>query len=102
MRRFADGQENRQTDSAIAQREGGRFGEIENKIRESELKEANAITAFQSAEAELDIQRDKNASDIRKLAGPGACGHGARKLLHGCGTQSTRSPRAALRGGLFA
>lgn len=40
--------------------------EIENKIRESELKEANALTAFESAKAELDIQRDKNASDIRK------------------------------------
>lgn len=40
--------------------------EIENKIRESELKEANAITAHESAKAELDIQRDKNASDIRK------------------------------------
>lgn len=40
--------------------------EIENKISESELKEANAITNFESAKAELDIQRDKNASDIRK------------------------------------
>ncbi len=40
--------------------------EIENKIRESELKEANAITLFESAKTELDIQRDKNASDIRK------------------------------------
>jgi HlyD family secretion protein len=40
--------------------------EIENKIRESELKEANAITNFESAKTELDIQRDKNASDIRK------------------------------------
>lgn len=40
--------------------------EIENKIRESELKEANAITTFESAKTELDIQRDKNASDIRK------------------------------------
>ncbi len=40
--------------------------EIENKIRESEMKESNAITAFESAKAELEIQRDKNASDIRK------------------------------------
>ncbi len=40
--------------------------QIENRIREEELKEANAITAFQAAKAELDIQRDKNASDIRK------------------------------------
>lgn len=40
--------------------------EIENKIRESELKEANAVTAFETAKAELDIQRDKNESDIRK------------------------------------
>ncbi len=40
--------------------------EIENKIRQEELKESNAITAFEAAKAELDIQRDKNASDIRK------------------------------------
>lgn len=40
--------------------------EIENKIRETELKEANAYTNFESAKAELDIQRDRNASDIRK------------------------------------
>lgn len=40
--------------------------EIENRIRQEELKESNAITAFEAAKAELDIQRDKNASDIRK------------------------------------
>ncbi len=40
--------------------------QIENRIREEELKESNAITAFEAAKAELDIQRDKNASDIRK------------------------------------
>ncbi|MBU0718645.1 MAG: efflux RND transporter periplasmic adaptor subunit [Planctomycetes bacterium] len=42
--------------------------EIEDRIRQEELKETNAITAFESAKAELDIQRDKNASDIRKAA----------------------------------
>jgi HlyD family secretion protein len=40
--------------------------EIENRIRQEELKEANVITAYEANKAELDIQRDKNASDIRK------------------------------------
>ena len=40
--------------------------EIEERIRQEELKETNAITAYESAKTELDIQRDKNASDIRK------------------------------------
>lgn len=40
--------------------------QIENRIRQDELKEANAITAFESARTELDIQRDQNASDIRR------------------------------------
>lgn len=40
--------------------------EIEQRIQEEELKEANAITAFEAARTELDIQRDQNASDIRK------------------------------------
>ena len=40
--------------------------EIEERIRETELKEANAITAYEAAKTELEIQRDKNASDIRK------------------------------------
>jgi len=40
--------------------------EIEDRIRQEELKEANAITAFEASKTELDIQRDQNASDIRK------------------------------------
>ncbi len=40
--------------------------EIEQRIRQDELKEANAIMAFEAVSTELDIQRDKNASDIRK------------------------------------
>ena len=40
--------------------------EIEERIRQEELNETNAITAYESAKTELDIQRDKNASDIRK------------------------------------
>jgi len=40
--------------------------EIEDRIRQEELKEANAITAYGAAKTELEIQRDKNASDIRK------------------------------------
>ncbi|MGD2108347.1 MAG: efflux RND transporter periplasmic adaptor subunit, partial [Phycisphaerae bacterium] len=40
--------------------------EIDNSIRQEELKEANAITAYESAQTELEIQRDKNASDVRK------------------------------------
>lgn len=40
--------------------------EIEERIRQEELKEANAITAFDASQTELEIQRDKNASDIRK------------------------------------
>ncbi len=40
--------------------------EIDERIRQDELKESNAITAFESAQAELEIQQDQNASDIRK------------------------------------
>ena len=40
--------------------------EIEDRIAQEELKESNAITAFEAAGTELEIQRDKNASDIRK------------------------------------
>ena len=40
--------------------------QIEDRIRQEELKEANAITAFESAQTELEIQRDRNESDIRK------------------------------------
>ncbi|MCH9003457.1 MAG: efflux RND transporter periplasmic adaptor subunit [Planctomycetes bacterium] len=40
--------------------------QIDDRIQQEELKETNAITAFESARSELDIQRDKNASDIRK------------------------------------
>lgn len=40
--------------------------EIEKRIRQEELKEANAIVAFDAAKTELDIQRDMNESDIRK------------------------------------
>ncbi len=40
--------------------------QIDEKIRQEELKEANAITAFESSRTELEIQRDKNLSDIRK------------------------------------
>ncbi len=39
---------------------------IEDRISQDELKEANAIMAYEAAKTELDIQRDKNASDIRK------------------------------------
>lgn len=40
--------------------------EIDDRIQKEELQETNALTAFEAAKAELDIQRDKNASDIRK------------------------------------
>ncbi len=40
--------------------------EIEDRIRQEELKETNAITAYEAAQTELEIQRDKNDSDIRK------------------------------------
>ncbi len=40
--------------------------QIEDRIRLEELKEANAITSSEAAKTELEIQRDKNASDIRK------------------------------------
>ena len=39
---------------------------IEDRIQLEELKETNAITAYEAAETELEIQRDKNESDIRK------------------------------------
>ncbi|MCH7995762.1 MAG: hypothetical protein IIB57_15145, partial [Planctomycetes bacterium] len=40
--------------------------QIDDRIQLDELKETNAITGYESAKTELDIQRDKNASDIRK------------------------------------
>ncbi len=40
--------------------------EINNRILQEELKESNAQTAYEAAVAELEIQQDKNASDIRK------------------------------------
>lgn len=40
--------------------------QIDDRIKEQELKEADVLTAFEAARTELDIQRDKNASDIRK------------------------------------
>jgi len=40
--------------------------EIEDRIQQEELKEANAITAYDAAKTELEIQRDQNDSDIRK------------------------------------
>ena len=39
---------------------------IEDRIQQEELKETNAITAYEAAETELEIRRDKNESDIRK------------------------------------
>lgn len=40
--------------------------QIDDRIRQEELKEANAIANYEAAKAEVDIQRDQNASDIRK------------------------------------
>jgi len=40
--------------------------QIDDRIKEQEIKEADVLTAFEAAKTELDIQRDKNASDIRK------------------------------------
>jgi len=40
--------------------------EIEDRIRQDELKEANAITTVEVARTELEVQKDKNLSDIRK------------------------------------
>jgi HlyD family secretion protein len=40
--------------------------QIDDRLLQEELKEANALMAYESAQKELEIQRDKNASDIRK------------------------------------
>lgn len=40
--------------------------EIEDKIQSEELRLAAALSAFEAAKTELDLQIDKNASDIRK------------------------------------
>ena len=40
--------------------------EIEERIRQEELKEANAIMAYEAAKTALEIQQQKNESDIRK------------------------------------
>lgn len=39
---------------------------IDERIQQEELKETNALTAFESAKTELEIQQDRNRSDIRK------------------------------------
>jgi HlyD family secretion protein len=40
--------------------------QIEDRIRQEELKETTAVMAYESAQTALEIQRDKNESDIRK------------------------------------
>ena len=40
--------------------------EIEDRIRSEELREANAVNAYEAAQKDLEIQLDRNASDIRK------------------------------------
>ena len=40
--------------------------QIDERIQVEELKETNLSTAYEAAQAELEIQKDKNASDIRK------------------------------------
>ena len=40
--------------------------QIDDRIKEQEIKDGDVLTAFEAAKTELDIQRDKNASDIRK------------------------------------
>lgn len=40
--------------------------QLDDRIAQEELKEAAAVTAYQAAKNDLDIQRDKNKSDIRK------------------------------------
>lgn len=40
--------------------------QIEDRIRSEELKESNSITAYEAAKTDRDIQKDQNASDIRK------------------------------------
>ncbi len=42
--------------------------EIEDRIRSEELREASSLASFKAAKTDLDIQKDKNASDIRKAA----------------------------------
>lgn len=39
---------------------------IDERIQQEELKETNALTAYESAKTELEIQQDRNRSDIRK------------------------------------
>lgn len=40
--------------------------EIDDKIRSEELREASSLANFEAAKTELEIQIDRNASDIRK------------------------------------
>ena len=40
--------------------------QVDDRISQEELKETNAITAYEASKTELEIQRDKNDSDIRK------------------------------------
>ncbi|MGB0716797.1 MAG: hypothetical protein ACPGXK_13020, partial [Phycisphaerae bacterium] len=40
--------------------------QLDEKITQEELKEATVSTSYQAAQTDLDIQRDKNASDIAK------------------------------------
>ncbi len=40
--------------------------QLADRITQEELKEATALTAFEAAKTDLEIQKDRNASDIRK------------------------------------
>jgi len=40
--------------------------QIDERIRQEELRETNAVLAYESSQTALEIQRDRNESDIRK------------------------------------
>lgn len=40
--------------------------QIDNRIQQDEIKEANAVMAYEASKTELEIQKDRNESDIRK------------------------------------
>ena len=40
--------------------------QIDSRIQQDEIKEANAVMTYEAAKTELEIQKDRNESDIRK------------------------------------
>jgi len=71
--------------------------EIDERIQQQELQEAAKLLAYDSAKTELEIQRDRNASDIRKAELQiELMGLALKKYEEGDWTQSLRDAEIAI------